>query len=50
MGVKSPFNLVGKTTSQICIKDLMNVNSRKIAIIRPIIGANGAGKTTQLDI
>ncbi|MHA1777522.1 MAG: hypothetical protein ACTSWC_12165, partial [Promethearchaeota archaeon] len=49
-GVKAPFNFVGKTISQIFRKDLMDVNSRKIATIRPIIGANGAGKTTQLSI
>jgi len=49
-GVRAPINFVGKSLAEIFKKDIMDVNARKIAMIRPIIGANGAGKTTQMEI
>ncbi len=49
-GIKAPINFVGKGLSEVFKKDVLDVNARKIAMIRPVIGANGAGKTTQMEI
>jgi len=49
-GVKAPINFVGKNLAEIFKKDIADVNARQVALIRPIIGANGAGKTTQMEI
>ena len=49
-GIKGPINFVGKNLSEVFKKDISDVNARKLAMIRPIIGANGAGKTTQMEI
>lgn len=49
-GVKAPINFVGKSLADIFRKDITDVNARNLAMIRPVIGANGAGKTTQMEI
>lgn len=49
-GVRAPMQFVGKNLSELFKKDLMDVNTRKIAMVRPVIGPNGIGKSTQLEI
>ena len=47
-GVKANLKYVNKDLSYIFHQDLLNVKNTGIARIRPVIGPNGVGKTTQL--
>ena len=47
-GVKANLKYVNKDLSYIFHQDLLDVKNTGIARIRPVIGPNGIGKTTQL--
>jgi len=47
-GVKANIKYLNKDLSFIFHQDLLNVKNTSIAKIRPVIGPNGVGKTTQL--
>ena len=47
-GVKANLKYLNKDLSYIFHQDLLNVKNTGIARIRPVIGPNGVGKTTQL--
>jgi len=47
-GVKANIKFINKDLSYIFHQDLLNVKNTGIAKIRPVIGPNGVGKTTQL--
>ncbi len=47
-GVKANVKFLNKDLSYIFHQDLLNVKNTGIAKIRPVIGPNGVGKTTQL--
>jgi len=49
-GVLAPFGHKDQTLEDLIKEDLLNTYNQKIATIRPIIGPNGSGKTTQLSI
>ena len=47
-GIKANIKYIDKDLTYIFHTDLLNVKNTRIAKIRPVIGPNGVGKTTQL--